>query len=286
MDVATGEVTPLPTPGLPLEVPGTVTEVSASADDGIEIRGWLVLPPEASPERPAPLVLWVHGGPLSSWNEWHWRWNPHLLAERGYAVLLPDPALSTGYGQAFVQRAWGTWGDRVYRDVLALTDAVLERDDLDAGRTAMMGGSFGGYMANWIAGATDRFRAIVSHAGVWEMRQFHGTTDVPFSWEDQFGDAYGSNPRYEESSPHRRVAAIRTPMLVIHGALDYRVPVSESLRLFTDLRRHGVPSQYLYFPDENHWILKPRNGVLWYETVLDFLDQHVLGRPAARPDLL
>ena len=284
--LADGTVTALPTPGLPIELVARVEEVSATAEDGVEIRGWLVLPEGASAEHPAPLVLWVHGGPLASWNEWHWRWNPHLMTERGYAVLLPDPALSTGYGQAFIQRAWGTWGDRVMADVFALTDAVLERPDLDAERTAMMGGSFGGYMANWIAGHSDRFRAIVSHASLWAMKQFHGTTDNPTAWEDQFGDPYGPAPRYAAVSPHRHVAAVRTPMLVIHGVLDYRVPISEGLRLYTDLRRHGVDALYLLFPDENHWVLKPGNAIAWYEAVLAFLDHHVLGRPWQRPDLL
>src|SRR5262249_32459032 len=145
-----GTVTALPTPGLPLDVPGTVTEVSCRADDGQELRAWLVLPRETSAERPAPLAVFIHGGPLSSWNSWSWRWSPHLLAERGYAVLLPDPALSTGYGHAFVQRAWGSWGHRAYTDLMAITDAALQRPDLDASRTTARRGSFGGYMAHWV----------------------------------------------------------------------------------------------------------------------------------------
>lgn len=161
-----GTVTALPTPGLPLELPGRLTELSATAADETPLRAWLVLPEGASADRPAPLVLWVHGGPLSSWNAWSWRWCPWLLSERGYAVLLPDPALSTGYGEAMIKRAWGTWGPTVLSDLDAITDAALARPELDAGRTAMMGGSFGGYMANWIAGHSKRFRAIVSHAGL------------------------------------------------------------------------------------------------------------------------
>ena len=281
-----GNVSGLPTPGRPLELPGRMEEVSAPAEDGTVIHGRLVLPTGATAGQPAPLVLWVHGGPLTSWNEWHWRWNPHLMAERGYAVLLPDPALSTGYGQAFIQRAWGTWGERVMADVMALTDAVLRRPELDASRTAMMGGSFGGYMANWIAGHTERFRAIVTHAGLWDLRQFHGTTDMPTRWEDHFGEPYGPAEGYDSASPHRHVGAIRTPMLVIHGANDYRVPIGEGLRLYTDLRRHGVSAQFLLFPDENHWVLRPGNARAWYQTVLAFLDHHVLGRPWTRPELL
>ncbi|HYW23498.1 MAG TPA: S9 family peptidase [Terriglobales bacterium] len=282
-----GTVTALPTPGLPLELPGEVTELSATADDGTEVRAWLVLPRGASAERPAPLVLWVHGGPLSSWNTWHWRWCPHLMAERGYAVLLPDPALSTGYGHANVQRAWGHGGaERVFADLMAVTDAALARPDLDASRTAAMGGSYGGYMSNWIAGHTDRFRAIVTHASLWALDQFHATTDVNSWWERQYGDPYEAPGPYVDQSPRSGLQGVRTPMLVIHGRHDYRVPLSEALRLWTDLQRHGVTSRFLYFPDENHWVLKPGNARVWYETVLAFLDHHVLGAEWRRPDLV
>ena len=283
---ADGSVTALPTPGLPLELPSTVTAVTVAADDGVTLRGWLVLPSSASATQPAPLVLWIHGGPNSSWNSWSWRWCPHLLAERGYAVLLPDPALSTGYGPAFMQRAWGVWGDSVMRDLFTVLDDVLRRPEVDATRLAAMGGSFGGYMANWLAGHSDRFRAIVTHAGLWSLEQFRGTTDEPNSWEDEFGSLYDHPEAYAAASPDRALGSIRTPVLVIHGDRDHRVPVSEALRLWLDLQRHGVPSQYLYFPDENHWVLKPGNGRVWYETVLAFLDHHVLGKPLIRPDLL
>ena len=281
-----GTVSALPTPGLPLELPGTLAEVTAPASDGTPIRAWLVLPEGASAEHPAPLVLWVHGGPLGSWNTWSWRWCPWLLAERGYAVLLPDPALSTGYGEAMIKRAWGTWGPQVQSDVDAVTDEALRRPDLDASRTAMMGGSFGGYMANWIAGHSTRFRAIVSHAGLWDLLQFYGTTDVGPVWEKQMGDPRTEPERYVAASPAGSAAAISTPMLVIHGDRDYRVPIGEALRLWTDLRRRGVEAKFLYFPDENHWILTPGNARIWYQTVLAFLGEHVLGEPWQRPDLL
>ncbi len=281
-----GTVTCLPTPGLPLDLPGEVSMVSATAEDGTPLRSWLVMPEGASSSNPAPLVLWIHGGPFASWNAWSWRWCPHLLAERGYAVLLPDPALSTGYGQAFIERAWGVWGDRVMKDLFAALDAVLARADVDAGRTAAMGGSFGGYMSNWVAGHSDRFRAIVTHASLWSLEQFRATTDDPTWWEHQFGSPYEHPERYFAASPDRGLHSVRTPMLVIHGNLDYRVPISEALRLWTDLVRHEVPAKYLYFPDENHWVLKPGNARVWYETVLAFLDHHLLGKEWRRPELL
>jgi dipeptidyl aminopeptidase/acylaminoacyl peptidase len=267
-------------------LPGRVERITATATDGQEVGSWLVTPRDASADAPVPLVTWVHGGPVGSWNTWSWRWNPHLLAARGYAVLLPDPAISTGYGHAYVQRGWGRWGAEPYTDVIAAVDAAVERPEIDADRTALMGGSFGGYMANWVAGSTDRFHAIVTHASLWELRGFHGTTDYGPDWEREFGDPYRDPSRYEEWSPSRLLANIRTPMLVIHGERDLRVPISEALRLWTDLRRHGVPSRFLYFPDENHWILKPQNARLWYETVLAFLDEHVRGEEFRRPALL
>ncbi len=269
-----------------LELPGRVERLTATAADGAKVESWLVVPNGADADHPAPLVVWAHGGPLGSWNGWHWRWNPHVLASRGYAVLMPDPALSTGYGLDFIQRGWARWGQEPYTDIMAAFEEAAKRPDLDGQRTALMGGSFGGYMANWVAGSTDRFRAIVTHASLWELRGFHGTTDYGSWWEREFGNPYEDDTVYQRESPHRLVANIRTPMLVIHGAKDFRVPISEGLRLWTDLARHGVEAKFLYFPDENHWILKPQNARLWYETVLAFLDQYVLGQAWRRPDLV
>ena len=280
------EPRPIPTPGFPLDIPGRVEEMTATASDGTAIHSWLVLPADASEADPAPLVLWIHGGPIGSWNSWHWRWNPWLLAARGYAVLMPDPALSTGYGQAMVERGRGRWGDEPFTDLMAATDAAVARPDIDETRTAAMGGSFGGYMANWVAGHTDRFRCIVTHASLWALDQFHGTTDHAAWWEREFGNPYVDTARYEEHSPHRAIDRISTPMLVIHGELDHRVPVGEALRLWVDLMRHDVEAKFLYFPDENHWILKPQHARVWYETVLAWLDHHLLGKEWQRPEML
>ena len=264
-------------------VPGTLTEVTAVAEDGSPLRSWLVLPDGAGPH---PLLLWVHGGPLGSWNAWSWRWCPWLMAAQGYAVLLPDPSMSTGYGRDFIARGWGEWGGSTYTDVMRLTDAALERADLDGDRTAMMGGSFGGYMANWIAGHTDRFRAIVTHASLWALEQFGATTDSAWYWRREM-----SPQMVRDNDPAAHADAIVTPMLVIHGDRDYRVPVGEALRLWWDLCERAedpalMPHRFLYFPDENHWVLTPQNAIVWYQTVFAFLGKHVLGHDEVVPELL
>jgi dipeptidyl aminopeptidase/acylaminoacyl peptidase len=262
---------------------GTVQEVSATAADGSALRSWLVLP---DGDGPHPLLLWVHGGPLGSWNGWSWRWNPHLMAARGYAVLLPDPALSTGYGREFVRRGWGRWGAEPYTDLMTLTDAALDHPAIDASRTAAMGGSFGGYMANWIAGHTDRFRAVVTHASLWDLDQFGPTTDAAYYWGREMTPQMS-----REHSPSRFADDIRSPVLVIHGDKDYRVPIGEGLRLWWDLCSRAadpdtMPHRFLYFPNENHWVLSPGNAKIWYETVHAFLAVHVLGEQWETPELL
>jgi dipeptidyl aminopeptidase/acylaminoacyl peptidase len=257
------------------------------------IRGWLGLPSSASKTEPAPWLLCVHGGPRMSWNSWSWRWNPWLMVARGYAVLLPDPGLSTGHD--FVARGHGGWGPRPFADLMAITDATVARPDIDGTRTAAMGGSYGGYMANWIAGHTGRFKAIVSHAGLWVLDQMFGTTDAPAYWQRHFGDPITQPGRYLENSPHHHLEAIITPMLVIHGDKDYRVPIGEALRLWSGMATRPYPPEgpagkpdmkFLYFPTENHWILTPGHAVVWYQAVLAFLATHVLGEPWQRPDLL
>jgi dipeptidyl aminopeptidase/acylaminoacyl peptidase len=288
LDAAAADQQPrwLPAPGVIERVPGKLAEVGTEAADGTPLHAWLVLPPGAAADTPAPLLLWVHGGPLASWNDWHWRWNAHVMAARGWAVLLPDPALSTGYGDGMIRRGWDQWGGAPYTDVLALTDAALQRPDLDADRTAMMGGSYGGYMANWIAGHTDRFRAIVSHASLWSLDRFEAITDYPDWCQAEWRTPEERPAFYDEWSPDRFVNNIHTPMLIVHGDKDYRCPVADGIGMWTALQRRGVEAKFLYFPDEGHWILRPGDRVVWYATVIAFLDHYVLGRPWQRPALI
>ncbi|HEX9834020.1 MAG TPA: alpha/beta fold hydrolase, partial [Mycobacterium sp.] len=281
-----GAITELPCVDLP-RLPGTLTDVEATTAEGIRVRSWLALP---DGDVPAPLLLWIHGGPLGSWNAWSWRWNPWLLVARGYAVLLPDPGLSTGYGQDFIQRGWGGWGRAPYDDLMVATDAACAHPRVDADRTAAMGGSFGGYMANWVAGHTDRFDAIVTHASLWALDQFGATTDSSYYWMREMTPEMAA-----ANSPHNHVGQIATPMLVIHGDRDYRVPISEALRLWYELLTESrlpaaedgtSPHQFLYFPSENHWVLSPQHAILWYQVVIAFLSRHVLGEDVELPETL
>jgi dipeptidyl aminopeptidase/acylaminoacyl peptidase len=271
---------PLPTPAPTPVLPGRLEDVRADVD-GATVRGWLCVPHDAAD--PAPLMLWVHGGPFLSTNAWSWRWNPWVAVARGWAVLMPDPALSTGYGDAWIARAWPHRAGLVWRDLEGLLDAVVARPDIDATRTACLGGSFGGYMTNWIAGHTDRFAAIVTHAGLWALDQQHDTTDGAHWKNTLFGEPAEHPDWYAENSPHNFIDRIGTPMLIVHGNRDYRVPISEALRLWWDLVRHWagepdeLPHRFLNFTSENHWILSPGNAEIWYETVLGFCSRHVRG---------
>ncbi|MGO4236258.1 prolyl oligopeptidase family serine peptidase [Pseudarthrobacter sp. YAF2] len=287
LDLATGETTRLPAPAERPSCPGRLERIAATAADGSRVPAYLALPDGASAESPAPLLLWIHGGPLGSWNAWTWRWNPWLLTAKGYAVLLPDPALSTGYGQSHIQRGWGSWGKAPYTDLMAITDAAVERPDIDGTRTAAMGGSFGGYMANWVAGNTDRFKAVVTHASLWALDQFGPTTDASQYWLKEMTEEMAL-----ENSPHLRAENISTPMLVIHGDKDYRVPIGEGLRLWYELLSRSrlaadddgqTPHRFLYFPDENHWILQPQHAKVWYQVVEWFLARNVLGTDIELP---
>jgi dipeptidyl aminopeptidase/acylaminoacyl peptidase len=279
--IEAGEMTVLDSPVTPPPLPGRLTEVTATGQDGTPIRAWLALP---DGDGPAPLVVMIHGGPVMSAKTWSWRWCPWVAVARGYAVLQPDFALSTGYGTDFIRRGWGQWGGAPYTDIMALVDAAQRRPDIDSERAAAMGASFGGYMTNWIAGHTDRFAAIVSHASIWSLPDSATTGDLAHFFHREM-----TMEAAEANSPHRFADAVATPMLITHGDRDYRCPIAEAMRLWWDLSsraKQDNPHKFLHFPDENHFILKPHNVRVWYETVLAFLDHHVRGFPWARPELL
>lgn len=285
-----GEVLELPAPGAVSALPGSLEWVSTKVD-GVTVGGWLCVPAGASADDPAPVMLWIHGGPHGSYNAWSWRWCPWLAVARGYAVLLPDPAMSTGYGHAGLNRGWPRRPDVVYRECETLFDQVLTRAELDERRTAMLGASFGGFMANWIATRTDRFDAIVTHAGLWALDQQHRTTDAAASKMRVHGHEDANADWYRAYSPHYAAANITTPVLITHGNRDYRVPISEALRMWWDLvsgwdgEPETMPHRFLQLTSENHWVLTPANARTWNETVLAFCDQHVRGEEPV-PDVL
>ena len=226
---------------------------------------------------PAPALMWIHGGPIGQWSDtWHWRWNSLIPAHEGMVMILPNPRGSTGLGQRWIEGIWGnTWGGACYHDLMAVADDVAQRPDVDASRMVAMGGSFGGYMTHWIGTQTDRFCALISHAGITSLRSFHGVTDNPVYWAWMHAiDPLRQPEAWDRYSPLTHITAWRTPALIIHGQQDYRVPVGESLILFDALQALGVPSKLLIYPDENHWILRPRNIVSWYGHVLDFIKAH------------
>lgn len=251
----------------------TKTEGGPGAEQGVQ--WWLVRPKGVA--RP-PVLFWIHGGPIGQFADgWHWRWNPAVFAAAGYAVVLPNPRGSTGRGQAFVEGIWGNvWGEACFHDLMRVADDVAARPDLDGARACAMGGSFGGYMANWVGGQTDRFCAIVTHASLFHLEAFGQTTDVPaWFWLELGEDPTDGRDALDRYSPHRAVRRWKTPTLVVHGEKDYRVPIGEALSLFESLQRQGVASELVVFPDEGHWILKPRNALAWYECVLGFVDRHL-----------
>ncbi|HTC54037.1 MAG TPA: S9 family peptidase [Steroidobacteraceae bacterium] len=256
-----------------------VEDFSIRSTDGMPIQAFLVRPRGVDSAARLPLALWIHGGPIGANHDgWHWRWNPLLLVAQGYAVALPNPRGSSGFGQDFIQGIWGNvWGDQCFKDLMCVTDALCARGDIDPERTMAMGGSFGGYMTNWIGTQSARFKCLITHASIATMAQFTGTTDHPGWWYLEMG---GENPyldreRFDRYAPLRQVGNWRTPVLIIHGERDYRCPISEALNLFEALQYHGVPSELLVFPDENHWILKPRNVIAWYQAVIEFTARYL-----------
>ena len=244
---------------------------------GAEIQSLLVKPPAFDANKKYPAIVLVHGGPQSAWDDaWSYRWNAQMFASRGYVVIMTNFHGSTGYGQKFVEEISGDWGGACYQDVMKATDYLESLPYVDKTRIGAAGASFGGYMINWIAGHTNRFKALVSHDGVYDSRSMYGETEEIWfdEWEHQ-GPPWTKREAYEKSSASNHVQNIQTPMLLVQGALDFRVPEGQAIQLFTSLQRRGVPSRLLYLPDEGHWVLKPQNSQLWYKTVLEWLDKYV-----------
>jgi dipeptidyl aminopeptidase/acylaminoacyl peptidase len=245
---------------------------------GDAVEGFLVKPPNFDPTKKYPVKFLIHGGPQGAWgDDWSYRWNPELFAANGYVVIMINFHGSTGYGQKFIDAINGDWGGAPFEDLMKGLDYAEEHYPfIDKNRECALGASYGGYMANWVLGHTDRFKCIVSHDGVFNTEADWGTTEEIWfdDWEYK-GTVYDNREMYRKWSPHLFAKNFKTPTLVIHGQLDYRVDVSEGIQLFTTLQMLGVPSKMLYFPDEGHWVLKPQNSRLWYKTVNDWVDQWI-----------
>jgi dipeptidyl aminopeptidase/acylaminoacyl peptidase len=244
--------------------------------DKARVQGFIIKPPGFDASKKYPVKFLIHGGPEGAWgNSWSYRWNAELFAANGYVVIMINPRGSTGYGQAFVDGVNGDWGGKPYIDLMRGLDyAEAHYPFIDKTRECALGASYGGYMADWILGHTHRFRCIVTHDGMFNPESAYGTTEELWFMEWEFkGTPWTNREMYRRWSPMLAEANFKTPTLVVHSQLDYRLDVSEGYQLFTTLQRMGIPSKMLYFPDEGHWVLKPQNSELWYKTVNDWVDQ-------------
>ena len=260
---------------------GRPESVNVIGAGGTPMQMWILKPPGFDPSKKWPLAYLVHGGPQGAWDDgWSFRWNPQAWAAQGYVVALPNPRGSTGFGQQYVDEISGDWGGKCYEDLMAGLAHLEKQPWIDNQRMASAGASFGGYMMNWFAVNTSKFKTLITHCSVWNFDSMYATTEE--LWFDEWehgGPPWGKNRNsYEKHSPHRLAANLgkyKTPMLVIHNDLDFRVPVSEGIQLFTTLQRQSVPSRFVNFPDEGHWVLKPRNSQHWHREVFGWLKKYV-----------
>jgi dipeptidyl aminopeptidase/acylaminoacyl peptidase len=251
---------------------------------GDSVQGFLLKPPQYTAGQKYPVVLLIHGGPQGAWlDNWHSRWNYQMFAATGAGVVIINPRGSTGYGQKFVDDVSKDWAGKVYTDLMNGLNAALKANPwLDSTRMSAAGGSYGGYIVNWIAGHSNRFKALVSHAGLFNLESMYAATEELWFPEWEFGgpfwDPKAMREQYRTKSPHLFAARFKTPTLVIHGELDYRVPYTEGLSMFTALRRQNVPARLLVFPDEGHWIAKPQNQRLWWNEVQGWLTKYLAAK--------
>jgi len=249
-------------------------EVWVQGAENTRVQMFLVKPPNFDPQKKYPALMLIHGGPQGFWGQaWSYRWNAQVFAAAGYLVAMPNPRGSTGYGQKFIDDINGDWGGRAYDDIMAATDFVAKLPYADSNRMVAAGGSYGGYMIDWMLGHTQRFKALISHAGVYDLRSEATETEELWFPIWEFGGMPWENPEmYGRWSPSLFVKEFHTPTLVMHGELDFRVPYGQGLQLFTALQMQKVPSKLIVFPDEGHWILKPQNAMFWYKNFIDWID--------------
>ena len=246
---------------------------------GTPIQYWIVKPPSFDASKKYPVVFLIHGGPQGEWNDgWSYRWNPTLWAAQGWVVVAPNPRGSFGFGQKFVDEISQDWGGKVMTDLTAVFDDAVKLPYVDGTRQGVAGASYGGYAVDWLIGHTNRFKVAVTHDGVFNIESMSLTTEeMWFSEWESGGTATSAAARanFAKWSPHHAADQIKTPTLVITNELDYRVPVDQGLQLFNTLRRNGVPSEALVFPDEGHWVLKPLNSQFWHQTVFAWMTKYL-----------
>ncbi len=258
--------------GISMSQPESVSFAGAA---GAQVQMWIVKPPGFDPAKTYPLVFWVHGGPQGAFMDaWSYRWNAQLWAAQGYVLALPNPRGSTGFGQKFVDEISRDWGGKVMADLMAGLSYMEQQRYVDTNRMAAAGASFGGYMMNWFQGHTEKFKTLVTHCGVFEFHTMYGATDELWFDEWEHGIPWETTD-FDKFSPDRFAGKFKTPNLIIHNELDFRVPLGQGLSLFSTLQRKGVPSKLLYFPDEGHWVLKPQNSELWHKTIFEWLADYL-----------
>jgi dipeptidyl aminopeptidase/acylaminoacyl peptidase len=246
-----------------------------------QVEGLLIRPPHFDAAKKYPTLFLIHGGPQGAWTDaWGYRWNPQVMAAAGYVVVMVNPRGSTSYGQKFTAEISRDWGGKVYEDLMKGLDAAIAKYPfIDGARVGAAGGSYGGYMIDWIATHTDRFKCLISHAGPYDLTSEYGATEELWFADWEFGGPPWAKPElYRKWSPSEYAAALgkyKTPTLVVGGELDFRVPYNQDLEFFTALQVQGVPSKLVIFPDEGHWVLKPQNSELWYATFLDWLGRYL-----------
>jgi dipeptidyl aminopeptidase/acylaminoacyl peptidase len=247
--------------------------------EGTKVQAMLIRPPQFDAKKKYPVLVLLHGGPQTMWgNSWGYRWNAQVFSAAGYATLMINRRGSTGYSQKFTDDITNDWGGKAYVDVIKGVDASLAKFSfLDGTKMAAAGGSYGGYMVDWIATHTDRFKALVSHAGVYDKVSMYATEELWFEEHDMMGTPWSNPEGYRKFAPVTfagQLGKFKTPTLVIAGERDYRVPYTQSLEFFSALQRQGVPSKLVVFPDEGHWVMKPQNAKFWYKTFLDWVDKY------------
>jgi dipeptidyl aminopeptidase/acylaminoacyl peptidase len=259
---------------------GEVDNVQYKGADDEDVQMWIVYPPKFDKEKKWPCLMMIHGGPHNAiTTDFHFRWNAHLFASKGYVVAIPNFHGSSGFGQKFTDSITGDMATKPFIDVMKATDYMEALDYIDKKRTTAAGASYGGYMMAWLNGHTDRYKAMICHAGVYNWHSMMASDFVRGRERPLGALPWGDQSKIDKQNPQRFAANFKTPTLVMHGEKDYRVPITQGMEYYNTLRIKGVPTRFVYFPDENHWVMKPQNSRLWHREFFAWLEKHVGSGP-------